>query len=317
MIKHIQVVAAGLALAALVGGCGDSAPQAASVKKADPTKDKLAQVQARGTLIGYTDPEYPPQSLAVKGAQRPADTKCAANQLTAPEITGYDAETTKLVAKGLGVEACFVTPDWGTEVTTGNWGDRWDIAYGSGAVEFSRMEDLYVTNPYYTTPTPFFVPAASKAKTPADLDGKKVGACAGCTMEKYLRGTLKLPGPPLEELVKDPQIVTYDNEIPGLAATAKKKIAAFLCSEPVGEGAIKDGEKLRALPQPAYYSFKTGYVDKKSGLDVGRFVAKVDEVVAGIHADGSLGKLSKKFFGNDYAAKAAQFDMAGLEQTVQ
>jgi polar amino acid transport system substrate-binding protein len=319
-LRHTML---GVALAALLlAACGgddatESSASSTKTTKADPTKDKLAQIQARGTVIMFTDPKYPPQSYPVKGAQRPADTKCAANQLTGPEMTGYDAETSKLVAKGLGVEPCFVTPDWGSEVTTGNWGDRWDIAYGSGAVEFSRMEVLYVTQPYYTTPTPFFVPTSSKAQKPSDLDGKQVGACTGCTMEKYLRGTLKLPGPPLEQLVDDPKIVTYENEIPGLEATAKKKIDAFLCSEPVGEGAIADGAKLRALPQPAYYSFKTGYVDKQSGLDVGPFVKKVDEIVAARHADGSLGRLSKKFFGKDYAAHAAEFDMTDLEQDVQ
>ena len=46
--------------------------------------------------------------MSVKGATRPAGTKCAANQLTAPEVTGYDNEVPKLIAKKLGVEPCFV-----------------------------------------------------------------------------------------------------------------------------------------------------------------------------------------------------------------
>jgi polar amino acid transport system substrate-binding protein len=231
-------------------------------------------------------------------------------------VSGYDAETGKLVAKALGVEPCFVTASW-TEVTGGNWGDRWDLAYGSGAVEYSRMEVLYVTQPYYSTPTPFFVPRSSKAKQPSDLDGKKVGACAGCTMEKYLRGTLKLPGPPVEQLVADPEIITFDTEVPGLKATAKGKVAAFLCSEPVGEGAIGEGAALRKLPNPAYYSNKTGYVDKESGLAVGPFIERVNEIVAARHEDGTLARLSEKFFGKDYAAEAAKFDIAALEQNVQ
>ena len=54
--------------------------------------------------------------MLVKGAKRLADTKCSVNQLTANQITGYDVDTGKLVAKGLGVEPCFVTPTW-TEIT--------------------------------------------------------------------------------------------------------------------------------------------------------------------------------------------------------
>ena len=306
------------ALGIVMGGCGgDTVKESpgAAAQAADPATDKLAQIKSRGTLILSSDTKYPPQSFAVKGAERAASTKCAANQLTAAEIAGYDADTGKLVAKALGVEPCFVTPSW-TEVTGGNWGDRWDLAYGSGAIEFTRMESLYMTQPYYSTPTNFFVPAASHAASPADLSGKRVGACAGCTMEKYLRGTLELPGPKPEQLVQNPEIVTFDTEVPGLAATAKGKVDAFLCSEPVGAGAIAKGVALRKLAQPAYYSNKTGYVDKQSGLAVGPFVARVDEIVAGLHADGTLSSLSRRYFGKDYAAKAAEFDLSTIGQTV-
>jgi polar amino acid transport system substrate-binding protein len=290
--------------------------QTAAKAAGDPSTDKLAQVLGRGTLILFTDPKYPPQSFAVKGAKRPASTKCAANQMTAPEIAGYDADSGKLVAKALGVEPCFVTPSW-TEVTAGNWGDRWDLAYGSGAIDFDRMNVLYMTQPSYSTPTTFFVPKDSPAKSVADLSGKKVGACTGCTMEKYLRGTLNLPGSRIKKgLVKNPDIVTYDTEVPGLSATAKDKLAAFLCSEPVGDGAIKEGANLRRLATPAYWSYKTGYVDKKSGLDVGPFIERVDKVMAGLHADGTMKRLSIKYFGKDYATQAGRFDLSKIGQHV-
>jgi polar amino acid transport system substrate-binding protein len=312
--------AAVAALLLAAGGCGsddaETESERAAAEAADPATDKLAQIQARGTLILFTDPAYPPQSFEVKGAKRPARTRCAANELTAPEMAGYDADTGELVAKALGVEPCFVAPSW-TEVTAGNWGDRWDLAYGSGAIEYSRMDALYMTQPYYSTPANFFVPVRSPAKTPSDLSGKEVGACTGCTMEKYLRGTLELPGPKIEQLVENPRIVTFDTEVPGLAATAKGKVAAFLCSEPVGAEAIAKGAALRMLTTPAYYSYKTGYVDKRSGLAVGPFVARVNEIVAGLHADGTLKDLSIKYFGKDYASKAGQFDISRIDQTVQ
>jgi polar amino acid transport system substrate-binding protein len=315
-----RLLAALAILAVLLAGCGgddaDSGSRAAADQGADPATDKLAQVQARGTLILFTDPAYPPQSFKVKGAKRAGSTKCAANQLTADQIAGYDADTGKLVAKALAVEPCFVTPSW-TEVTSGNWGDRWDLAYGSGAIEVSRMEGLYMTQPYYSTPANFFVPKSSPAEAPADLSGKEVGACTGCTMEKYLRGTLELPGPKLEQLVSKPKIVTFDTEVPGLAATARGKVDGFLCSEPVGAEAIAKGAPLRMLAEPAYYSNKTGYVDKKSGLDVGPFVDRVNRIIAARHADGTLGRLSVKYFGKDYAAKAAEFDLGSIGQTVQ
>ncbi len=282
----------------------------------DPSTDKLAQVLARGTLVLFTDPAYPPQSFAVKGAKRKAVTKCAANQLTAPEIAGYDADTGKLVAKALGVEPCFVTPSW-TEVIGGNWGDRWDLAYGSGAVDFDRMSVLYMTQPYYSTPTNFFMRVASKYRKASDLSGKSVGACTGCTMEKYLRGTLHLPGTKIGHLVRNPKVVTFQTEVPGLQAVAAGKLDGFLCSEPVGRGAIKQGLKLRELPQVAYDSFKTGYVDKGSGLSSAAFVTRVNEIIRQLQKSGQLRKLSLKYFGVDYATRAVPFNLAVIGQKVK
>ena len=52
---------------------GRAASSTSAVQPAgDASTDKLAQVLARGTLILFTDPKYPPQSFAVKGAKRPA-----------------------------------------------------------------------------------------------------------------------------------------------------------------------------------------------------------------------------------------------------
>src|SRR3954462_9519670 len=319
-MKPLAIALAALAVGITAcGSSGDSAKNtstAAGSAKAkasgDPSKDKLAQVLARGTLVLFTDPKDPPQSFAVKGAKRSASTKCAPNQMTAPEIAGYDADSGKLIAKALGVEACFVSPSW-TEVTAGNWGDRWDLAYGSGAIDFDRMNVLYMTQPAYSTPTTFFVPKSSKAKTVADIAGKKIGACAGCTMEKYLRGTLNLPGSRIQKgRVGKPRIVTYDTEVPGLAATAKGKLAAFLCSAPVGDGAIKEGLPLRRLATAAYYSYKTGYVDRKSGLAVGPFIDRVDKIMAGLHADGTMKRLSIKYFVKDYATEAGPSHLSTL-----
>jgi polar amino acid transport system substrate-binding protein len=303
--------ALGLLAALALSGCGGSD----SVSGGDPATDKLAQILSRGTLILFTDPEYPPQSSTVEGADRPAGTKCAANELTAAEIEGYDADTGRLVAEALGVEPCYVTPSW-TEVTAGNWGDRWDLAYGSGAIALDRMEVLYMTQPYYATPNVFFVPTSSTAREPADLSGKKLGACAGCTMEKYLRRTLELPGPALDFVVANPEIVTFDTEPPGLEATARGRLDGFLCSEPVGAEAIAAGAALRELSTPAYVTHKTGYVDKSSGLDVGPFVDRVNEIVAELHASSKLRDLSVKYFGKDYATRAGEFDFDSIGQTV-
>jgi polar amino acid transport system substrate-binding protein len=293
-----------------------SSPAGATRAAGDPSTDKLAQVLARGTLILSTDPAYPPQSFRVKGAKRLASTKCAANELTANQMGGYDADTGKLVAQRLGVEPCFVTPTW-SEIISGHWNDRWDISYGSGAINSDRSSRLYFTQPYYAAPQLFFVAKKSKFAKPSDLDGKNVGVCAGCTHELYLKRTLTIPGVKVVFKVKNVRISIFDVENPGLKKVSDGKIDAFLCAAPEGDGAIHAGLKLRALKEPAFFMYPTGFVDRFSSLDEKAFVAEVNKVVAGLHADGSLRKLSiKDFFGVDYATKAGHFDLKTIGQTV-
>ena len=319
-IRLVTLAAAlGIALAGSAG-CGDDdtardAP-AAGAQGADPETDKLAQIIARGTLVGYHEADYPPQSMEVEGATRPAGTKCAETELTANQVTGFDNETAKLVAKGLGVEACFATPTW-TEVTAGNWGDRWDIAYGSGSINADRMQRLYMTQPYYAVPNYYFVAVDSPAREAADLDGKRIGACASCSHEAYLKGELEIPGIDISVNVDDPRLVTYETEGPGLAATAKGKIDAFLAAEPVGRAQIEQGVDLRRLPDVAFTYYPSGFVDKSSGLDSRAFVEKVNDIVQAAQSDGTLQKLSRKFFGRDYIAAAAAYDIDVIGQEVE
>jgi polar amino acid transport system substrate-binding protein len=320
-IRRLTMLVSISLVAMAVGACGSSdsengKPSSESAAKGDPAKDKLAQIQARGTLVEYFEDDYPPQSIMVKGAARSASTKCADNQLTAAEVTGYDNEVPKLIAKELGVEACFVSPTW-TEVTAGNWGDRWDIAYGSGSINADRMQRLYMTQPYYAVPNMYFVAKDSKYRKPADLNGREIGACADCSHELYLKGSLEIPTVKVALDVDNPQVVTFETEEPGLAAAAKGKIDAFLAADPVGRARIKEGEALREIPEVAFTYYPSGFVDKSSGLNARAFVQRVNEIVQRFQADGTLKRLSMKWFGKDYASGAADFDIDAIGQTVK
>ena len=315
------VIVASIVVLGLVAACGsDAEPQggggSSPTATGNPSADKLAQIIDRGTLVGTFEPEYPPQSMAVEGATRPADTMCATDQLTAAEVTGFDNETLKLVAEGLGVEACFAQPEY-TLITSGNWGDRFDIAYASGSINEDRMQRLWMTQPYYAVPNHFFVADDSPYETPNDLDGKKIGACASCSHEYYLRGELVIPGIEITPTVENPDIVTYETEGPGLEAVAKGKIDAFLAAEPVGQALIDEGLALRQLDEVAFTYYPSGFVDKSSGLDSAAFVERVNEFIQTAHADGTMLAMSEEWFETDYVSEAAEFDIEAVGQEVQ
>ena len=229
-------------------------------------------------------------------------------------MSGYDAEVGKLVAAAMGVEPCFVVAPW-EQIIAGGWGDRWDVAWGSGALTADRMKSLYMTQPYYSTPANYFVRANSTVQTPADLSGKKIGACAGCTHEQYLRGTLSLPGETLTYPVKDPSIVTFASEVPGLEALTGRTIDAFLCSQPVGAAAIADGRRsacsTRRPSSPRRPATSTAAVAR-----AGPFLDRIDAAIRDLHKAGTLKALSQQYFGTDFATAAGAFDLGSVGQTV-
>jgi polar amino acid transport system substrate-binding protein len=245
--RVLQVIAL-LALLLTMAAC--TAPVAAPAGEAAATEggsestvasDLLAEVQARGKLIVSSDPAYPPQSELVANVDPPAETKCTGDEKPANQFTGFDVDVAAEIAKRLGVEVCFVTPDW-TLITAGGWAGRWDLSIGSMTITPERMENLYFTQPYYTTPAAFFVHQDNTTfAQPADLSGKKIGVCTGCTYEAFLDGSLSIPGETIEFVVSDAEVVGYDTDVPALEDLALGdgvRLDAVLTALPTGQPAI-------------------------------------------------------------------------------
>ena len=309
-MRKLSIVVSILMMASLLlSACGGAATK-------EPANE-LELVLQRGTLIVSSDPAYPPQSELVEGAVRPADTKCAADQQTSAELAGFDIETSVEIAKRLGVEACFVTPDWSL-IIAGSWADRWDLSVGSMTVTPERMEKLYFSQPYYTTPAAFFVHQDNTTFTaPADLSGKTIGACAGCTYDFYLAQTLAIPGETINFVVQDPSFVGYDTDtsaLQDLALGDGVRLDAVLTAQPTGAGVIADGLPLKQLGDPVYFEYLAAAVDKSSSLDSIPLIKKVTEALQQMHTDGTMLKLSQKYYGLDLTTAAGEFDVNALNQ---
>jgi polar amino acid transport system substrate-binding protein len=221
------------------------------------------------------------------------------------------------IAKRLGVEPCFVTPDW-TLITGGNWSGRWDVSVGSMTVTPERMQKLFFSQPYYTTPAAVFVHTDNTTYTqPADLSGKKVGACAGCTYEAYLDGTLQIPGEKIDFVIKDIEFTGYDTDtsaLQDLALGDGTRLDGALTALPTGQGFIDDGKPIKQLGDPVYFEYLSAAFDKSSALDSKSLRAKVDEIIQAMHSDGTLKQLSEQYYGTDLANAAATFDVKALNQ---
>ncbi len=284
---------------------------------ATTAKDKLSEITKRGYLIFSTDPAYPPQSELVENAARLTNTKCPTDTQTANQMKGFDIDVAVNIAQKLGVEPCFMTVIWDL-ITAGNWANRWDMSIGSMTITPERMQKLYFTQPYYTTPAAFFVYKDNTTYTqPSDLSGKKIGACTGCTYDAYLAGTLVIPGENINFVVKNAQFSGYDTDLYALQDLALGdgiRLDAVLTAQPTGAGAIKDGLPIKQLGDPVYFEYLAGAIDKAMTPDPVPFVKKVSEVIQGLNTDGTLLQLSQKYYGLDLTTAAASFDLAALKQ---
>ncbi len=251
-----------------------------------PEQDLLDLVMEAGTLRVSTDPNYAPQSFLNDQG----------------DLDGFDVDVAKEVADRLGVEIAFETPDWDM-ITGGNWGGRWDISIGSMTPTEQRSEVLWFTEPYYYTPASFAVHKDNTTITsPADLSGKKLGLGTATTYEDYLNGILSMLG---GEIVYDPppgiDVVAYSTDqeaIQDLALGDGARLDAVMSAQPTLQGAIEEGLPLKYVGTPAFYEPLVFALDKSRGPS-DKLVAKLNEILAEMHADGTLTELSLKWYGVD------------------
>ena len=255
--------------------------------------DLLASIEDKGTLTVSTDPAYPPQSQLNK------DTG---------EYEGFDIDVATEIAKRLGVDIAWEAPAWDT-ITSGNWNGRWDISVGSMTVTPERAEVLDFTPPYYYTPAAIAVHKDNTSITDVSgLDGKKIGVCGACTYDLYLQNKLKIAqdesgkGVKIDSKVKDPDIHTYDTDstaIQDLVLGDGRRLDAVISAQPTIQEAIEKGLPIKIVGEPLYYEPLSVAIDRTSTRDPTSLVERISEIIDEMHADGTLTKLSEKWYGSD------------------
>jgi polar amino acid transport system substrate-binding protein len=212
-----------------------------------------------------------------------------------------------------------VTPAW-TQVISGGWDDRWDVNIGSMVITRERMKALYFTQPYITGAAVLFVHKDNRSYAqPADLAGKRIGVCAGCAYESYLKGTLDIPGESMVSPLKDAAVVAYDTDtsaLKDLAIGDGVHLDAVLTDPDTGQTAINDGLPLKQLGDPLYHDFDAIAIDKKSSKDPKSLVERITAIIQQMHQDGTLLKLSRQFYHGDFTTLASQYDINGLYQFI-
>ncbi len=264
--------------------------------------DLLGEIKARGTIRISTDPNYAPQSVLVKDQQRAANTKCAADELTANQMQGFDIDTAVEIAKRLGVEACFATPDWDT-ITAGNWGGRWDISVGSMTITKDRQKVMLFSPAYYFTPAQVAARKGSGIQSIADLSGKAVCVGSATTYEDYLSGKdvgipdsdIKVPAPANVKVVS----LSTDSECAQAIQAGRTDFDAFMTSGTVVDQSIAQGINVDKVGGPAFVENLAVAIDKKAPKDSKSLLDAISKAITDMHSDGTLKASSMKWYNAD------------------
>jgi len=268
------------------------------------TADNLLDaIKERGYIMVSTDPNYEPQSFLNTEGDRPADTKCPSDALTAAEMQGFDVDVAKAIGDGLGVETCFATPDWDV-ITAGSWSDKWDVSVGSMTVTTARQQILDFSVPYYYTPAMIAVRADAGIGSLADLEGQALCVGTSTTYEFWLMNDMEGLGLPESSIyAKAPNVTVVplptDQECAQAIAAGREDFVGYVTSDTVVNANIAAGFPVVKLGSAVYSEDLAAAFDKSSTLPTDTLRAEIDKIITAMHSDGRLSALSMKWFSED------------------
>ncbi|WP_414473706.1 transporter substrate-binding domain-containing protein [Microvirga sp. M2] len=257
---------------------------AAGAAQAGPTMDRVTKA---GEMKVATNSGWPPQSYLDDNNK----------------LVGFDVDVANEIAKRLGVKASFETPEWNV-MTGGRWHGRFDVAVGSITPTKARSQVIDFAGIYYFSPYVFVVHKDSKATSRDDLNGKKIGVETGTTSEDYINRRLEIDAPgvaPIQYTLTPGEVKTYaDSMLPfdDLRLGDGVRIHAVIAPEQTAQNAIKNKYPVKILPGDSAFKEPLVVVTDKGDPE---WTAKLGSIIQSMKDDGTLSKLTTKWYGNDYS----------------
>ncbi len=231
------------------------------------------------------------------------------------QLEGFDVDVAKEIAKRLGVKVEFVHPKWSV-IVAGNWQNKWDIAINTMTPTNDRAKVLDFAAIYYYTIVGLGVHQDSKAQQPEDLNGKIIAASPNTTNYLYLTHKLKISkGPKFKFRIKPGSITHMETSIVLEKISSKDpSVDAIVSNINRITEAIYEGAPLRIIEPPLFYEPLAIAIDK-GDKELNEAIA---EIVADMHADGTLTDLSFLWLGDDYTkVKDIGVDYTKLKATTE
>nr|WP_275695687.1 transporter substrate-binding domain-containing protein [Fredinandcohnia sp. SECRCQ15] len=199
-------------------------------------------------------------------------------------MTGFDIEVAEAIAKELDLE-----PDQKrfkfNSIVEGVKTGRFDAAVASHTINEERLEQVDFTTPYYYSGPQIFVRPDSDVQSLDDLKDLEIAVSKGSTYAKTA-----------QEVTDN--VIQYDSDVTALEALSKGKhdavITDFLTGkEAIGAGLEIVGKDTLGLSEQAIAVAKDNDV----------LLKKINKALEKLREDGTLKKISEKYFKEDITTK--------------
>lgn len=251
-----------------VAACGEPTSRDAAGESKDAVT--LKEVQDAGVLKIGTEGTYKPFTFHDEDGTG--------------DLTGFDVEVAEAVAKELGVEAKFYETQWDA-IFAGLDSGRFDMIANQVTVNDERKVKYAFSTPYTISPGVIVVKSDDDSiKSFADLKGKRTAQ--SLTSNWYEMA--KDEGAKVEAVEGWAQAVTLLKQ--GRIDATVNDVLTFLDWQ---KTEADDSIKIAVESDEAA---ENAFTFRKGGDDL---VAAVDKALADLAADGTLAKISEKYFGED------------------
>lgn len=229
----------------------------------------LQKVLKAGRLVLGSDATFPPMSFF--------DDK--------GEFVGFDIDMMQEVCARMGIAFVKKPINWDDKEKELNSGAIDGI--GSKSITPESARTMCLSEPYIKQDLIFVVHDSSKVKWLRDLKGKRIGVQAGSTTQEALE-TL--------DIYKEVSVTLFEDNLAILQALKRGELdAAFVDSTAAYYFIDSDSDQYFILGESlSAEEFTIAF--RKDDLELRN---KVQEVLSGMKADGTLGRISKKWFGSD------------------
>ena len=232
---------------------------------------KLAEIEAAGKIVVATDAAWAPfEYIGANG-----------------EVAGADIEIAKYIAQQLGVELEIINVAFDS-ISTYLVNDEADLSLSAMTITEERKETLDFSDPYATAQQYIIVLADNETvATLDDLAGQAIGVHLGTTgdflvSDEVMMGVLAGTGASVSQ---------YKFLTDAALALKNGELGAIVCDTMLAENIVAVNEGLKCFP----LTYKAGEAEiEQLGIAMKKgdaeFVAKINEIIAPIVADGTIDK---------------------------